>query len=741
MRTLEYTALGVALFISAAHVHAENSPESLMGLSLEQLLNIPIATRHYAEELNKAPRPFSVYTSNTLQANQIESVYDLALLVPNFSFHKNFGRYQERPVIRGVSTLVGEPPVGILLDGVSVSNVVNTLPMHSLERVEVLRGPEAALYGRANFAGAVNFIYKRPTQTNSLVVGNRTSVEGYSELHLEANIALTAASALMLTGVYHDRPNHIDNKVGELDKGYGEERSSMLSLAGSWDLSDHLQLYYRGATQSDGDGHIPTYLQNSDSNNCYLDTPQQYYCGELKAPSHPGYNSTVSPWALTLDNTLSRHHLEAAYSQEGYDIKVTVARSDVSGKAGFDGDLYELDRAYSQLIKESADTTIQAISNIYMEDSRLLVGVSKFTQSAFSQTLNAFNFGGNVSVSEGAALSTGVDNFSIFASFDTLLPAGVKVNADLRYAEDTIDYRSITSETVHAYSGENSWKSWSPRVNLSKQVDDNWLTYVSVSKGRKPGGFNNNLEPLSFESEAERQRVLQFLTYEEEVLLSYELGVKGALITDTLFLNAGVFYYDLKDLQLNQSLSYTNDASNNVRVTSTINGGRATNMGFEAEVEAVLTSNLSARFNLGYTQTKLRDTETTAQFDLTGDASVNKNQIPNAPNMDIFSGLYYHRELPNHVLLKVNSTLAYESERYVAEHNLASVGEFYRVNVMLSAERNAWRVSLWGKNLNNDTTPESAARFGDAASFFRTRAFGISMADERQIGVGVSLQY
>lgn len=128
------------LFIFGVSANAENGPSLLVDMSLEQLLNIPIKTRHFTEQLNSAPRPLSVYTDSTLHRNLVHSSYDLSLLVPNFSMHRNFGRYQERPVIRGVASIVGESPAGILIDGISVSNMTQSIPMRGLEQIEVLHG-------------------------------------------------------------------------------------------------------------------------------------------------------------------------------------------------------------------------------------------------------------------------------------------------------------------------------------------------------------------------------------------------------------------------------------------------------------------------------------------------------------------------------------------------------------------------------------------------------------------------
>lgn len=741
MNTIRNIGTSLLFLYGATAAYAADAPSVLMEMSLEQLLNIPIKTRHFTEQLNRAPRPLSVYTASTLHANLVDSVYDLSLLVPNVSFHRNFGRYQERPVIRGVASIVGEPPAGILIDGVSVSNMAPSMLMPGLEQVEVLRGPEVALYGRANFSGALNFVYKRPSQSNYAEVTSKLANNQHRTIEVEGNIAPTDALAFLATVVTQSKGNHINNSVGDTTLGYGQEKSELISLASTWSPSEQLSFYYRGTLQEDSDGHIPAYLQNRESNNCFLETSIQYYCGELKVPNNVGYNSASAPWDLSLENSIQRHHLTATYVQSQYDIAITHAYSDLENVTGFDGDLYELQRVYTQLNKSSTDVTSQIISNIYFDSGRLLLGASFFSLDKFNQTFNGFDFNGTVTTSAGAEQVVNVNNVSFFVSADKTFSHAVTVSADLRYAKDEIAYDTTSASDNSTYAGREVWHSISPRVNVSKVFNDNWLVYGAVSKGRKPGGFNDNLEPLAFESEAERNRALRFVTYEEESLVSYDFGVKGELVKNTLFVSGNIFYYDWQDLQLTQSLSYINADSQNVRVTTIANGGKSNNLGAELEFEAALNEHFSSRFNIGVTQTELKNTQTTAHLDLTGSGDVSGNNIPNTPQMDAYLGLYYQYGLANNMHLKLSGTFAYESERYVAEHNLATIGAFSRLNAMASLERDNWVVSVWGKNLTGDNTPESAARFGDAATFFQTRAFGISLAQERQVGLEVSLSF
>jgi outer membrane receptor protein involved in Fe transport len=91
-------------------------------------------------------------------------------------FDQDFGANDTRPSIRGLPATRGRPPVGILIDGIDVSseaiatagggNLLN-LRLLDLERIEVVKGPQSALYGRVAFGGAVNYVTARGGDTVS----------------------------------------------------------------------------------------------------------------------------------------------------------------------------------------------------------------------------------------------------------------------------------------------------------------------------------------------------------------------------------------------------------------------------------------------------------------------------------------------------------------------------------------------------------------------------------------------
>ena len=106
-----------------------------------------------------------------MERNRIENISDLAKYTPGLVFDEGFVPQDTRPQIRGLPATRGRPPVGVLIDGIDVSSesmltagggMLANLRLLDTERIEVVKGPQSALYGRVAFGGAINYISKKP---------------------------------------------------------------------------------------------------------------------------------------------------------------------------------------------------------------------------------------------------------------------------------------------------------------------------------------------------------------------------------------------------------------------------------------------------------------------------------------------------------------------------------------------------------------------------------------------------
>jgi iron complex outermembrane recepter protein len=128
------------------------------------LSEIVVTARKVGERLQDVPLSIQSLTGKELEARGINSLQDLSLFTPGLSYSPDFGRTGERPVIRGISALRTEAPqpVSVFVNGVFVRDGALGMTLDDAKRIEVIKGPQSALYGRSTYAGAINYITEKP---------------------------------------------------------------------------------------------------------------------------------------------------------------------------------------------------------------------------------------------------------------------------------------------------------------------------------------------------------------------------------------------------------------------------------------------------------------------------------------------------------------------------------------------------------------------------------------------------
>ena len=160
------TATAFAAFQALAQTAAQtipNTPPKDFG----ELETVVVNARRVDERLIDVPLSIRAMSGKELQEKSITSITELALFTPGLSYSPDFGRSSERPVIRGISALRPEAPqpVSVFIDGIFMRDGTLGLALDDAQRVEVIKGPQSALYGRSTYAGAINYITAKPSQT------------------------------------------------------------------------------------------------------------------------------------------------------------------------------------------------------------------------------------------------------------------------------------------------------------------------------------------------------------------------------------------------------------------------------------------------------------------------------------------------------------------------------------------------------------------------------------------------
>ncbi|MFN3592510.1 MAG: TonB-dependent receptor plug domain-containing protein, partial [Thermaurantiacus sp.] len=153
-------SVAVAAVAAPGLAQGQEPVDSTAGAFSDEIL---VTARKREESLQDVPVAITAFTADEIKSARVESLADVAKLTPGLNFTPLFGAQNQLPIIRGAAQTFGQLNVGVFLDGVYLSGKAAVdLELNDLERIEVVRGPQSALYGRNTFAGAINYVTRRP---------------------------------------------------------------------------------------------------------------------------------------------------------------------------------------------------------------------------------------------------------------------------------------------------------------------------------------------------------------------------------------------------------------------------------------------------------------------------------------------------------------------------------------------------------------------------------------------------
>ena len=172
----------ISLALPAARAQDTGTGNAASTVGLEEII---VVARKREEKLQDVPISITAFSAQGIRDRNIQSSYDLAGFIPNFNLSANIGRRLDAPNVRGqFGPLLGgtAPNASFFIDGVYATGSVGSTSLANLERVEILRGPQSATFGRATFSGAVNYITRKPTDEYVGEINARFGEDGDREL-------------------------------------------------------------------------------------------------------------------------------------------------------------------------------------------------------------------------------------------------------------------------------------------------------------------------------------------------------------------------------------------------------------------------------------------------------------------------------------------------------------------------------------------------------------------------------
>ena len=241
--------------------------------SIEEII---VTARKREENLQDIPLTVSAFTESALEERGITSLQDIADFTPGFDFAQAFGRNDFRPVIRGQANILGRANAGLFIDGIIVEEGNASIPMAALERVEVVKGPQSALYGRSTLAGAINYVLKKPGDEFAGEVtaeyGERDHIR--AEIHGSGPLGEVAGFAITLS--HYERDGEYDNRfpgnplgAPALDNDVGGEETNSITAVLTLNPTERVNLQAHLMYEETWDDHYAIAMQPAGANNCF----------------------------------------------------------------------------------------------------------------------------------------------------------------------------------------------------------------------------------------------------------------------------------------------------------------------------------------------------------------------------------------------------------------------------------------------------------------------------------------
>jgi iron complex outermembrane receptor protein len=638
----------------------------------QQLEEITVTARRSEENVQDIPVAVIAIGSEFIDKQGISTTADILKLAPGVQFDQSFSSNDTRISIRGVNSTRGRASVAILVDGVDVSGESITVGGGSsllnsrlldLERVEIVKGPQSALYGRSAFAGAINYITKKPSLEASEinVIGDYGTDTTYSGKATASVAIVPGVFSMGLTAASYQSDGFYTNPVnGQSLNGYDDKG---LRLAAVWTPTESLS--FDASVSYEENAADPRAVVKVAPANTFWDASGNLI-PNVTNPADPaqvppgGYGNWLGTIGSVNESDISLSNSESlgtpfpgsedervlAILNIGWDIGGVTLRS-ITSYLNNDGSIAEdvdyqtgtgspnatiggFNASVSNEFLTKTETT-QINQELVLESNswdrgRWLVGVQYYNEDVDNadNSLNWFNdpafigFDPNCGVfyacsaAQSQTFGTPVkltsretESYSVFGliSYDVTDKLGATFEA--RFIKDTIEAGTNTlfSRVDQSFFGLNTVQPTSDKTTTNEFNPRFALDYRFTDDVMAYGSVARGTKPGGYGTAQWARPELSELKPEE--LTAYELGTKTTWFGSTLRANGALFYNEYKNRQIGITVF---DPLNPAMfpAAGVSNAGAAETKGLEVELQWLATETLT--FGLGYAYT---DTEWT----------------------------------------------------------------------------------------------------------------------------------
>ena len=635
--------------------------------------------RRRAESIQSIPESVVTFTSKEIETKGITNIQSFSDQIPNVNFTTSQNIGNNFITVRGISHIRnGESPIAFVIDGVTLpdANLINQ-ELFDVALIEVVKGPQGALYGKNAIAGAINIVTNQPTNTYKNKVNFGYSSGNLFKAQFSSNGPLVEDKLFYrVSGSYKKGDGFIENETLDKPVDFIEDLTirGQLKAILSEDIKATLTgqiidakagaVYYAGPKAGSPANFAPDDFENQVISADQFGTSSlKGFYGNLKVEF--GFENTKLVSSTTY-NKGDRNHIG--------DLDFTAA--DVLRQIQDSNS-----KTFNQEFKLSSTDTSSSLSwdigAFYQNSDKLL-----FTKATADLGFFASPFVGT-GVQSDFAQSDFTNTYKTFAGFgflDYKVSDIFSVSAGLRYDNDNISQDNRTLNT----NPSRTDSQLQPKLSLALQATENMMMYANYGKGYRSGGFNQDV-------------TVRFgASYEPEITDSYEIGIKNSYWNDRFILNLSTYYIDFSN---QQQYALIIGGDGNIRIGN-FNFEESKSYGFEADFKLRPSKYFDVFASYGVSSSEIIKGTSTYSTGTNESFNVADKNTPLIPQDSFTLGLDSRFNISDTVAFNGNITLKGTGEIYWHEDNKAVSSSYNILNTRIGCILNKnTSLSLWGNNI------------------------------------------
>lgn len=627
-------ACGVAaVAIAASPVHAAEAADETADER-----EIVVTAQRREESILTVPLSVASYSQEQMDIQGIRNISDISRLTPSLRFVKTSGvtgNLGSNISIRGIASDVGAATTAIYVDDtpIQIRSIGyfsgNPYPrVFDLERVEVLRGPQGTLFGAGAQGGAVRFITPQPGFDKLDIYGRaeasttKDGSESY-EFGLAAGGPLSDVLAVRVSAWHRKDGGWIDlvvpptsmttpNVVAQKD--YNAEETTAAKVAVTYkpvpQFSLTASLYYQVVDADGRNQHWEGFSQGTNyvSGRTNFDgSRDRFYLPSVRGQYDINDKMTFIANVSWFDR---KQHQNMDYSNYLSTLRSGSPFGTYTNKLATN--------AYVDLQNQQRNFTAEARLQSFSDDSMIDWTLGVY----YTRTKQHFEYYSASGLIPGV-LSRGVPQYlgsfnlfevidandkqvAGFGSVDIKPFEGFKLTLGARYTNNKFNFYNFRTGPVNSgrdtvVTFNQSENSFTPKIGVTYQVDDDNMVYASASKGFRQGGAQPIVDPLFCANDLNNLGVVTSpQDYKSDSVWAYEAGSKNRLFGGLLTLDANVYMVKWKNIQ--QAIRLPTCG-----FTFIGNLGQATSKGTDVSIVVAPAKGVQVGANIGYNKTTFDD--------------------------------------------------------------------------------------------------------------------------------------